>query len=100
METQNSSVYYIYGICSNNCQLDFIGCSDKQPEENKEAIFCALATEENAHIKRWITDVRDKVEPDIFEIEKLVTKTEAEEALGFWRDYWHFLGVQLINRRN
>jgi len=97
MDTCNSSVYYIYGIGSNNCRLDFIGCSNKQPEENKEEILCSLASGENISLKNWITDVRGRVEPDIFEIEKLVTKTEADEALDFWRDYWRFLGVQLIN---
>jgi hypothetical protein len=89
------SSYFIYGISAGKDQINYIGCADQEPEEDKEKILSNLK-KQNEKVKIWIED-RNIEELEIFKIEEVRSSLEMKEALDFWHSYCHFLSLNLVS---
>ncbi|WP_157406433.1 MULTISPECIES: hypothetical protein [unclassified Janthinobacterium] len=55
-----------------------------------------LAQGGSGGLAAWIAEMRRRSESDLFVIEDYSTRAEAEDAVGFWRRYYRWLGFDLL----
>lgn len=91
------SRYYVFGAGHAAEQLSYIGLCDCRPDEHKEEILRSLARGGSSGLALWIAEMRGRSESDLFVIEDYPTRSEAEDAVSFWRSYYRWLGFELLS---
>lgn len=91
------SRYYVFGAGHAAGQLSYIGLCDCRPDQHKEDILRSLAHGGSGHLAAWTAEMRQRSESELFVIEDYPTRSEAEDAVSFWRSYYRWLGFDLLS---
>lgn len=92
----NATCYCIYGVCGTRDYSLFIDYVSESIPAHKVYLLQQIERCPDQILHAWQTSQHPQVS-EVFEIENVSSKEDAEEAVLFWRAYFSSLGETVID---
>ncbi|PUA47274.1 hypothetical protein C5U62_04650 [Pseudomonas protegens] len=95
MSTPNTDRFHIFGVCPANDYCLFVDYVLDDIKDHENRLLQRIQDTPDPALRLW-RETRPLQGTDIFEIECLNDREAAQEAVQFWRAYFHSLGETII----